>query len=238
MKKQRFAVLPIVISAVLTLALAGCGTGGGKTTPSPSPSASPSAATTPVPTLEPVATPAPAATPEASLAAPTPSSVPEMTPFVSGEGSCGPESYTPGDNPIDDAFAKDFEAASATPELQLLAETYKDAWRAELMNVSRQIDGLFTYEDDRDVIEDYVDDVMDLAEEKAQLEEIAYSDYTLSPRERAAGRGTGAGYSADFARAYTYRSAVLDLAKTYGILTGERGGYTFIYQGTGAGIAK
>ena len=58
-------------------------------------------------------------------------------------------------NPIEKAFAKDFEMAQATAEINFVNEAYLDAWKAEMTNIVSVLKKSFTNSEDGKRVDEY-----------------------------------------------------------------------------------
>ena len=139
------------------------------------------------------------------------------------------------DNPIDNAFAKDFEMAQASAEISYVGEAFQEAWKAELANVASAVKKSFTNKEDGKRVDDYLADYESLAKKAFDLEML---NWISDPAEPIATRsfGTGATGAAVLAEAKIYKQAALNLVEHY--QTDPEKTYSFIYKGKGADLAK
>jgi hypothetical protein len=136
-------------------------------------------------------------------------------------------------NPIDEAFKKDFEIASATPELNFLANSYLDAWKSEWDNITNMLINNYEFVEDRDAIKAYKVSFEEFSQRAFDVEWLNYTDTTVPPGTRKM-IGTGAISLSLLEEAYTYKRQVLVLIDRY-YLDNQ---YSFIYKGNGAELVK
>lgn len=135
------------------------------------------------------------------------------------------------DNPIDKAFAKDFETAQGTSDHRLLSRSYFIAWEAELNNVAEKFKSTLLFDYDKDDIDKYVAACKALAEASGEIEWMNFSDTTMPTPDRI--WGTGAIGAADMREALVYRECTLYLIESY---SSSYEIYKFKYSGNGAGL--
>jgi ABC-type proline/glycine betaine transport system substrate-binding protein len=138
-------------------------------------------------------------------------------------------------NPIEKVFAKDFKIASATAEINYVAEKYEDAWMAELKNVATQIKKSYKYKEDVKRVDDYVTAYNALAKKAFDIEMLNWSDLSKPQGKRTF--GTGGPGAALLAEAKIYKQATLNLIQHYKSMNPGRV-YKFAYKGNGAEIEK
>ena len=144
-------------------------------------------------------------------------------------------SSTEQNNPIEKAFAKDFETASATAEISFVNELYLNAWNAELKNVSELIKKSYQFPEDIKRLEDYLSGYENLIQKAFDLEMLNYIDTTEPVSDRSFGTGGPGG--AMLAQAKLYKQATFNLIEHYKTLTGQEK-YAFIFNGKIADIEK
>ncbi|MGE5415623.1 MAG: hypothetical protein ACM3UZ_02440 [Acidobacteriota bacterium] len=138
------------------------------------------------------------------------------------------------DNPIEEAFAHDFDIAYTTGEMNGAADAYADAWKQEMTNAAKLIRANYKYKEDSQIIDRFVYATFDMAEKNRDLERLNWTDNNEPPNDRWYGTGST---SADImARAEIYKRSALTLIYHYEYLTGDN--YTFNYHGKGAEIEK
>ncbi|MBU1105725.1 MAG: hypothetical protein KKB51_03570 [Candidatus Riflebacteria bacterium] len=139
------------------------------------------------------------------------------------------------DNPIEKAFAKDFEMAQATAEINYVNEAYLEAWKAEMANVASVLKKSFTNKEDGKRVDDYVAAYNTLADKAFELEML---NWISDPEESVANRsfGTGATGGAMLAQGEIFQQATLNLIAHY--QANPELVYTFIYNGKGADLEK
>lgn len=138
-------------------------------------------------------------------------------------------------NPIDRAFAKDFEQASNTAEINYVAEAYLNAWKAELANVGMLIKKSYKFKEDRTRVDAFIASSRRLGRVAFDLEMLNWLDTSMPPAERSF--GTGGPGAALGAEARIYKQAALHLISHYA--TPDEGKkYTFLYSGKGAQLDK
>ena len=138
-------------------------------------------------------------------------------------------------NPIDEAFAKEFQEAHSTVETNYVAEKYMQAWKAELANIAVVTKGKYQYDEDKDRIDAYVAAYEKVAAAAVYVEWLRWSDTDAPP----AGRhfGTGAASGGLLAKAQIYKQATLNLVTSYQ-RNSAAGSYVYLYSGNGAELAK
>lgn len=138
-------------------------------------------------------------------------------------------------NPIEKAFAKDFEMAQATAEINFVNEAYLDAWKAEMTNIVSVLKKSFTNSEDGKRVDEYAAAYNTLADKAFELEML---NWVSDPEEAGAERsfGTGATGGAMLAQAKIFKQATLNLIAHF--QTNPDLAYTFIYNGKGADLEK
>ena len=138
-------------------------------------------------------------------------------------------------NPIEKAFAKDFEMAQATAEINFVNEAYLEAWKAEMTNIVSVLKKSFTNSEDGKRVDEYAAAYNALAEKAFDLEML---NWVSDPEEAGAERsfGTGATGGAMLAQAKIFKQATLNLVTHY--QANPDLVYTFIYNGKGADLEK
>ena len=138
-------------------------------------------------------------------------------------------------NPIEKAFAKDFEMAQATAEINFVNEAYLDAWKAEMTNIVSVLKKSFTNSEDGKRVDEYAAAYNALADKAFELEML---NWVSDPEEAGAERsfGTGATGGAMLAQAKIFKQATLNLIAHY--QANPDLAYTFIYNGKGADLEK
>lgn len=136
-------------------------------------------------------------------------------------------------NPIDKAFDKDFELASATYEMNYSSDLYLEAWKAEWTNITNLIKESYQYEADKKVVDEYKTSFEAFVDKAYDLEALNWTDTTEAPGENR-WPGTGQASASLGAQAGLYKHQVLDLIDRYD--NQLDGGYKFIYKGNGADI--
>ncbi len=138
-------------------------------------------------------------------------------------------------NPIEKAFAKDFEMAQATPEINYVNEAYLEAWKAEMANAAAAVKKTLPQKDDGKRVDDYVAAYSALADKAFELEML---NWISDPEAAIADRsfGTGATGGAMLAQARIYKQATLNLITHY--QSSPDMAYSFIYSGKGADLEK
>lgn len=138
-------------------------------------------------------------------------------------------------NPIEKAFAKDFETASATAEINYVNELYLDAWKTEMKNISEMIKKSYQYPEDIKRLEDYLAGYENLIQKAFDLEMLNYMDTEVPVAERSF--GTGGPGAAMLAEARLYKQETFNLIEHYKTLTGQEE-YSFVFNGKIADIEK
>lgn len=138
-------------------------------------------------------------------------------------------------NPIEKAFAKDFEMAQATSEINYVSEAYLEAWTAEMANIASVLKKSFANKEDAKRVDDYVAAYNALADKAFELEML---NWISDPDESVADRsfGTGATGAAMLAQGKIFKQATLNLITHY--QASSESAYTFIYNGKGADLEK
>lgn len=138
-------------------------------------------------------------------------------------------------NPIEKAFAKDFEMAQATPEINYVNEAYLEAWKAEMANAAAVVKKSLPHQDDGKRVDDYVAACSALADKAFELEML---NWISDPEAPIADRsfGTGATGGAMLAQARIYKQVTLNLITHY--QANPDMAYSFIYSGKGADLEK
>ncbi len=138
-------------------------------------------------------------------------------------------------NPVEKAFAKDFEMAQATVEINFVNEAYLEAWKAEMANIASVIKKSFTNKEDSKRVDDYVTAYNTLADKAFELEML---NWLSDPEEAGSERsfGTGATGGAMLAQAKIFKQATLNLITHY--QSNPDFAYIFIYNGKGADLEK
>ena len=137
-------------------------------------------------------------------------------------------------NPIEKAFAKDFETAVATPEINYVAEKYSEAWQAELKVVSEKVKKLYTQKDDVKRVDDYLASYENLVKQAFDLEMLNWLDDVSKPASERA-FGTGGPGAAMLAQGNLYKQATLNLIVHFNTANPDAE-YTFSYKGKGADL--
>jgi hypothetical protein len=142
-------------------------------------------------------------------------------------------------NPIDEAFKRDFEIASATVELNYLAYEYLDAWKMEWNNIMSELKKQYEYVQDKKAFNNYKETFEDFVGKASELEWIDWSDTSVEPGEKRT-VGTGAKSASIMEEAQLYKRQVLYLIDKY---YNERfaapySKYLFIYKGNGADLEQ
>ena len=138
-------------------------------------------------------------------------------------------------NIIDKSFKKDFEMATATAEINYVAELYSKAWQAEFKSVATKIKKGYKYKEDQKRVDDYVTAYTSVAKKAFDLEMLNWSDISETPAKR--NFGTGAGGAALLAEGMVYKQATLNLIQHYqGMSDGNE--YKYSYNGKGAELQK
>jgi len=139
------------------------------------------------------------------------------------------------DNPIDRAFAKDFQTAQVTPEINYVNEEYLNAWKAEMSNVSTVVKKSFANAEDGKRVDEYVADYENLINKAFDLEML---NWISDPAESIASRsfGTGGPGAAMLAQGRIYKQATLNLIAHYEANPEVK--YKFVYNGKGADLEK
>ncbi len=138
-------------------------------------------------------------------------------------------------NPIEKAFAKDFEMAQATPEINYVNEAYLEAWKAEMANAAAVVKKSLPHQEDGKRVDDYVAACNVLADKAFELEMLNWiSDPEASITDRSF--GTGATGGAMLAQARIYKQTTLNLITHY--QANPDMVYAFIYNGKGADLEK
>lgn len=144
------------------------------------------------------------------------------------------------DNPIDQAFAKDFTQATATPELNYVAEKYMQAWKAEMNNAAAVIKQQYQFAEDKARIDTYTAAYEQVAAAASSVAWLNWSDTNAEPKHR--NFGTGAASASLSAKANIYKQATVNLINMYQGQTGdnpnEKNIYSYAYSGNGAELAK
>lgn len=139
------------------------------------------------------------------------------------------------DNPIDQAFAKDFNEAMSTVEMNYVAEEYMQAWKAEMNNAAAVIKQQYKFDEDKARVDAYVAAYEQVADAAVYLEWLNWSDTEESPDCRSF--GTGAPSASWTAKANIYKQATLNLLKAYQHHAVDKP-YTYAYTGKGADLVK
>lgn len=144
------------------------------------------------------------------------------------------------DNPIDQAFANDFTLATATPELNYVAEKYMQAWKAEMDNAAAVIKQQYQFDEDKARIDTYTAAYEQVAAAAGSVVWLNWSDTNAEPKHRSF--GTGAASASLAAKANIYKQAAVSLINMYQGQTGdnpnEKNIYSYAYSGNGAELAK
>lgn len=142
-------------------------------------------------------------------------------------------------NPIDEAFKRDFEIVSATVELNYLAYKYLDAWKMEWNNIMSELEKRYKYEQDKNVFDNYKETFEEFARKASELEWIEWSDNSVEPGEKRT-VGTVAKSASIMEEAQLYKRQVLHLIDKYynGRLAPPYSKYLFIYKGNGADLEQ
>lgn len=139
------------------------------------------------------------------------------------------------ENPIDRAFAKNFQEAQATPEIQYVNEAYLEAWKAEMTNAAAAVKKSFTHREDDKRVDDYLSGYAALMGKAFDLEML---NWVSDPEESIASRsfGTGGTGAAMLAQGRLYKQATLNLITH--VQANPELTYTFFYTGNGADLKK
>jgi hypothetical protein len=141
------------------------------------------------------------------------------------------------ENPIDQAFKKDFEIASSTYEMNYLAGTYLDAWRSEWENVVAELMKRYEFEGDKNTIRAYKSRYEEFVEQASELEWTDWSDTSVEPgKDRSF--GTGAISASFLEEAQLLKRQTLYIIDKYFSEDGHYGEYTYLYKGNGAELDK
>ncbi len=138
-------------------------------------------------------------------------------------------------NPIDKAFARDFEMAANTAEINYVSESYLNAWQAELDNVAKFVKKTYNFPEDRKRVDDYVSAYKKVAERAFDLEMLSWSDTESPPDIRSFGTG-GPGASLSV-QARIYKQATMNLILHFST-THDSSRYKYLYNGKGAQLEK
>ncbi|MCE1249023.1 MAG: hypothetical protein LWY06_20485 [Firmicutes bacterium] len=155
--------------------------------------------------------------------------------MVFASGMCLAAQDLDKNNPIDKAFAKDFEKASATAEINYVAEKYHDAWEAELKNAAAQAKKEYKFKEDKQRVDDLVAAYKKLGKIAFDLEMLKWGDTDQNPKDRSF--GTGGPGAAVIAEADILKDATIKLIEHMTKGDGEST-YKFIYKGKGAELDK
>lgn len=139
-------------------------------------------------------------------------------------------------NPIEKAFAKDFETAEATSEINYVNEAYLNAWQDELKNVSDKIKKGYTVAADVKRVDAYLAAYENLTKIAFDLEML---NWISDPAEPVAKRsfGTGGPGAGMLAQAKLYKQATLNLIAHIEAMNPDVK-YAFSYKGKGAELEK
>lgn len=139
-------------------------------------------------------------------------------------------------NVIDKAFAKSFDQAENTAEINYVHEKYLEAWKAEMANASEQIKKTFTHKEDKQRLDDYLSLYENLAQKAFDLEMLNWLSCDLSDPLADRSFGTGATGAAMIAQARIYKQATQNLIDY--MQGNPDAAYQFIYSGDGADLKK
>lgn len=135
------------------------------------------------------------------------------------------------DNPIDQAFEKDFEIAGTTMEISYLAAKYLEAWENEWDHITKVYMDHLEFEQDRETFKTYIHAFEAFANAASDIVWLDYTDLSVDPAERA--YGTAARGSSMLRMADLYKEQVFYMIQSF-----VGNDYTFIYSGNGAEIEK
>ncbi|WP_145047604.1 hypothetical protein [Paenibacillus xylanexedens] len=137
------------------------------------------------------------------------------------------------DNPIDQAFGEDFETASATTEINYVANAYLEAWEAEWNHILVELKKHYEHPDDINTLTKYKNSYEKFVEQASDLERIDWSDTSVAPGPDRT-EGTGARSASLLEEAELLKRQVLHLIDNYFYDSSEYGEYIYLYQGNGA----
>lgn len=140
-----------------------------------------------------------------------------------------------GENPIDKAFEKDFEMASATSELNYVSDLYMKAWKNEWDNIITKTSELYEYESDKKAIYDYKKKFEEFVQQAFDVELLNWTDTSIAPGKNRYW-GTGAMSSGTMIKADLYKGRVLYLIEKYNARSENK--YEFLYNKKGAELEK
>lgn len=139
-------------------------------------------------------------------------------------------------NPIDQAFANDWQIASSTYELNYVSSQYLAAWKDEMEHAAAILKGRYVFDEDKNQVDSYLAAQRHAADVAARLEWINWSDSKAAPDKRPV--GTGAGSASIRAKAAVYKQATLQLIDFIKGPAGQADAYQFLYSGQGAELEK
>lgn len=145
-----------------------------------------------------------------------------------------------GDNPIDQAFATQWNEAGSTVEMNYVAEKYMKAWRGEMNHVAGLLKGKYKFDEDKSRIDDYIAAYEKVAGAAIYVEWLNWSNVDQNP----AGRqfGTGAASGSLQAKANIYKQATMNLINAYHGQEGDSqyndSKYHYIYSGNGRELTE
>ena len=112
-------------------------------------------------------------------------------------------------NPIDLYYDELMKYAYTTYEISYAQDIYLEAWKNELENLINICKEKYTYDEDKQYLDDYYKSIENLALSQAQITALAYTDTTVSPEYRT--YGTAMGYSSKANMASVYRNGFNNL---------------------------
>ena len=128
------------------------------------------------------------------------------------------------DNPIDQAFAGQYDTSLPTPVLNLVAEEYLNAWQAEFDHIIEACETVF--------------DPDNVALRRAQYEEaaaLAQTEAIQNWSNDLGNTGTGASSAGMMAKAGTFKQAVYYLKEQYDSHAADL--YIYVYSGSGVDLS-
>lgn len=120
---------------------------------------------------------------------------------------------SPDDNPINKSFDEGFENALTTYEINYITGQYVLAWKNELKNITSILKNNYSFQEDKAKVDNYFLATQKMAQTAAELEWLNWTDTQTAPEERYP--GTGAASASMMAYAEIYKTATLNLIKTY-----------------------
>lgn len=148
-------------------------------------------------------------------------------------GSCVAKSIE--DNPIDSAFANDFQKAQSTVEINYVSEKYLQAWKKELVNAANVLKGKYKFKEDKIIVDEYLAGYEKAAKAAGNAEWLNWADIDSPPNNRLS--GTGAASASMSAQAIVYKQATCNLINIIKGVSSE-GQYQYLYSGKGAELEK